>query len=199
MPWLVPTRRPPMSQPTRRRISDQINSLRDAKALPFHDVLDATMVERALAEEGVGFTKCIYTPFVTLCLFLSQTLDPDHSCHAAVARLIVWRAIDGRKTGSPETGSYCEARERLPLKVIIRLVRQNGGCCWRGSGALASACIMVSFPHRFRFGEVGRAMQPIETKGEGILNPLIIFGDGRHLPRRIEGPEGKEVPLTREP
>lgn len=58
---------------------------------------------------------------------------------------------------------------------------------------------MVSFPHRFRFGEVGRALQLIETKGEGILNPLIIFGDGRRQPPRIEGPEGKEVPLTREP
>ena len=34
---------------------------------------------------------------MTLCLFLSQVLDPDHSCRAAVARLIVWLAINGRK------------------------------------------------------------------------------------------------------
>lgn len=31
--------------------------------------------------------------------------------------------------------------------------------------------------HRFRFDEVGRALQLIETKEEGILKPLIIFGD----------------------
>ena len=45
---------------------------------------------------------------------------------------------------------------------------------------------MVSFPHRSRFGKVGRVLQLIETKGEGILNPLIIFGDGRvsHLESR---------------
>jgi hypothetical protein len=63
-----------------------------------------------------------------------------------------------------------------------------------------SLCLHHGFvPHRFRFGEVGRALQLIETKGEGILNPLIIFGDGRRQPPRIEGPKGKEVPLTREP
>ena len=58
-------------------------------------------------------------------MFLSQVLDPDHSCRAAVARLIVWLAINGRKPCSPETGTYCEARQRLPLGVVVRLVRQT--------------------------------------------------------------------------
>lgn len=31
--------------------------------------------------------------------------------------------------------------------------------------------------HRFRFDEVGRAMKLMETKEEGILKPLITFGD----------------------
>ena len=51
----------------------------------------------ALAEEGVTYNEGIYTPLVTLCVFLSQVLDPDHSCRAAVARLIVWLAINRRK------------------------------------------------------------------------------------------------------
>ena len=50
------------------------------------------MVNSALASAGVTFKERIYTPFVTLCMFLSQVLDPDHSCRAAVARLIVWLA-----------------------------------------------------------------------------------------------------------
>ena len=45
------------------------------------------MVEDALAAEGVKYNRSIYTPFVTLCTFLSQVLDPDHSCRAAVARV----------------------------------------------------------------------------------------------------------------
>jgi hypothetical protein len=81
------------------------------------------MVDDALAEEHVSFSERIYTPLVTLCVFLSQVLDPDHSCRAAVARLIVWMAVNGRKPCAPDTGSYCEARRRIPLGVVTRLVR----------------------------------------------------------------------------
>ena len=58
-------------------------------------------------------------------MFLSQVLDPDHSCRAAVARLIVWLAVNHRKPCAAETGSYSDARQRLPLAVIVELVRQT--------------------------------------------------------------------------
>jgi Transposase DDE domain len=74
---------------------------------------------------GVTFKERIYTPFVTLCMFLSQVLDPDHSCRAAVARLLVWLVVNHRKPCSPETNSYCDARQRLPLEVIVELVHQT--------------------------------------------------------------------------
>jgi hypothetical protein len=83
------------------------------------------MVEQALAAEGVEYNDSIFTPFLTLCTFLSQVLDPDHSCRAAVARVIVFLAITGRKPCSEHTGAYCDARRRLPLEVIVRLVRQT--------------------------------------------------------------------------
>jgi hypothetical protein len=114
-----------VSQPTRRWISEKVKSLRESNVLPFHDILDTDMVKSALAEEGVTFHSCTYTPLVTLCVFLSQVLDPDHSCRAAVARLIVWLAINRRKTCAPETNSYCDARQRLPLGVVVRLVHQT--------------------------------------------------------------------------
>ena len=37
----------------------------------------------------------IYTPAVTVWVFLSQCLSPDHSCREAVARLIAWRLSQG--------------------------------------------------------------------------------------------------------
>jgi hypothetical protein len=114
-----------VSQSTRRWISQKVQSLHESDVLPFHDILDAKMVEAALAAEGVTFHERISTPLVTTCLFLSQVLDPDHSCRAAVARLIVWLAINGRKPCAPETGSYCDARQRLPLGVVVRLVHQT--------------------------------------------------------------------------
>jgi hypothetical protein len=112
-------------QPTRQLISEQLNSFRESKSLPFRDVLDADMVNDALVAEGVKFHNCIYTPLTTLCLFLSQVLDPDHSCRAAVGRLIAWLAADDRDSSSPQTNTYCDARQRLPLGVITRLVRRT--------------------------------------------------------------------------
>ena len=103
----------------------KVQALAESNVLPFHDILDADMVRVALAEEGVTFNACIYTPLVTLSVFLSQVLDPDHSCRAAVARLIVWLAINRRKTCAAETNTYCEARQRLPLGVIVRLAHQT--------------------------------------------------------------------------
>ena len=114
-----------MSQSTRSWISKKVRALRESGVLPFHEILDAKAVEAALADEGVTFNERIYTPLVTTCVFLSQVLDPDHSCRAAVARLIVWMALDGRKPCAPETSSYCDARRRLPLAVVVRLARQT--------------------------------------------------------------------------
>ncbi len=114
-----------MSQATRRGISERVKSLRDSPILPFHEILDAGMVNRALLAEGVTFHQRIYTPLVTTCLFLSQVIDPDHSCRAAVARLIVWLAVNKRKPCAPDTASYCEARQRLPEGAIVRLVRET--------------------------------------------------------------------------
>jgi hypothetical protein len=114
-----------MSQATRRWISEKVKSLGDSQILPFHDILDAGMVNQALRAEGVSFHERIYTPLVTLSLFLSQVIDPDHSCRAAVARLIVWMAVNKRKPCQPDTSSYCEARLRLPERAIFRLVRET--------------------------------------------------------------------------
>jgi Transposase DDE domain len=113
-----------MAQATRRWISEKVKTLRDADALPFHEILDAEKVRSALAAAGVKFKDRIFTPFVTLCLFLSQVLDPDHSCRATVARLIVWMAVNGLKPCAADTTSYCDARQRLPLEVVVRLTRQ---------------------------------------------------------------------------
>jgi hypothetical protein len=114
-----------MPQATRRWISEKVKSIHQANALPFHEILDAEMVDAALRAAGVTFKQRIYTPFVTVCMFLSQVLDPDHSCRAAVARLIVWLVLTGREPCSPDTGSYSDARHRLPVEVIAELVRQT--------------------------------------------------------------------------
>jgi hypothetical protein len=115
-----------MYQGTRHRVAEEVDSLDQDQSLPFTEILDAGMVEEALAAEGVSYNRSIYTPFVTLCTFLSQVLDPDHSCRAAVARVLVWLAIHDRRPCSEQTGTYCDARARLPLGVVQYLVRRTG-------------------------------------------------------------------------
>jgi hypothetical protein len=65
------------------------------------------------AFEGVWKDR-IYTPLMTLWVFLTQVLSADHSCRGAVARLIAHRLSQGQSPCSPETGAYCQARKRLP-------------------------------------------------------------------------------------
>jgi len=88
-------------------------------------VLSGGIVEQALTAVGVVWNDGIYTPLVTLWVFLNQVLSADHSCRAAVARLIAHRVSQGQRPCSSETGAYCQARKRLPEKffsVVTRLV-----------------------------------------------------------------------------
>ena len=114
-----------MVQSTRRRVRDQINLLREQPQLAFHDLLEEQAVNDALEAEEVSFRACIFTPLITLWTFLSQILSQDHSCREAVARLIAFLVARGEEPCAPETNTYCDARQRLPLGVITRLVRKS--------------------------------------------------------------------------
>ena len=113
----------------RRRFHQQIRFVRrqflQDGELPFCDVLSVEIVQQALTASEVVWNDRIYTPMVTLWVFLSQVLSADHSCRAAVARLISHRMSRGLRSCSPETSAYCQARKRLPevfFSTICRLV-----------------------------------------------------------------------------
>ncbi|MCG8450267.1 MAG: IS4 family transposase, partial [Pirellulales bacterium] len=96
--------------------------------LPFTDVLSVELVSQALAAANVVWNERIYSPLVTLWVFLGQVLSQDHSCRAAVARLIAHRVSLGESACSAETGAYCQARKRLPEKFFSAVARQVGRC-----------------------------------------------------------------------
>ncbi len=114
-----------MSQSICRRIRDQINLLRDQPHLPFSDLLDADLVGEVLGEEGVHYRERIFSPLVTLWTFLTQVLSLDHCCRKAVACLIAYRTARGQDPCSADSGSYCKARQRLPIGVITGLVHRT--------------------------------------------------------------------------
>ena len=113
---------PKMGFSNQGRLRQQVRFLRrqylQDSALPFSDILTDDFIGQALAAvEGVWKDR-IYTPLITLWVFLSQVLSSDHSCRGAVARFIAHRLAQGQSPCSPETGAYCQARKRLPEKFF---------------------------------------------------------------------------------
>ena len=88
--------------------------------LPFTDVLSEESVSEALTAIEVRWNDRIYPPLVTLWVFLVQVLSADHSCRAAVARLIAHRISRKQGPCSSETGAYCQARKRLQRSFARR-------------------------------------------------------------------------------
>ena len=94
--------------------------------LPFSNVLSEESVAQALTAIGVCWLDRVYPPLVTLWVFLGQVLSADHSCRAAVARLIAHRISQGKRPCSSETSAYCQARKRLPEKFYSTVACQTG-------------------------------------------------------------------------
>jgi hypothetical protein len=72
----------------------------------------------------------VFSPVVTLWVFLGQALAADQSCRAAAARRVARRASRGQKPCGCKAGAYCQARERLPerfFSAVARLVGRNLG------------------------------------------------------------------------
>jgi hypothetical protein len=94
--------------------------------LPFSNVLSEGGIAQALTAIDVCWLDRIYSPLVTLWVFLGQVLSADHSCRAAVARLIAHRISQKESPCSAETGAYCQARKRLPEEFFSNVARQTG-------------------------------------------------------------------------
>lgn len=94
--------------------------------LYFAALLSQEVIVSALGAASSLWQGWIYTPEVTVWVFLSQCLSADHSCRDAVARLVAWRVAQGQAACSADTGAYCTAREDLPEEACLQLVRQTG-------------------------------------------------------------------------
>lgn len=85
-----------------------------------------------LAFNGQNRRSRSYTASSTFWLFLWQILNPGAACRSAVQRLIAENASvkankkGAQKTISQNTSAYCQARARLPLRLLLRLGRDLG-------------------------------------------------------------------------
>lgn len=126
--------------------------------LPFRELLPESIIQEALNAEKITYRKRLFDPFVTLWAFLSQVLDTDKTCHHALSRVIAWLATENDEIPSEDTSAYCQARKRLPEKLLQRLfstVAQNleqkvtTGNLWCGRHVLVIDGTSVSMPDTF--------------------------------------------------
>ena len=107
-----------------------LNSLRigtdDERKLFFASQLKEERVAELCKKLRYEYRKRIYSPAISLWMFLCQVIGDDHSCRKAVAKNNVRRGAAGQSSADPENGSYCSARARLPEKLFSELVREVG-------------------------------------------------------------------------
>ena len=74
------------------------------------------------------FRSRVFTPFVTLLIFIKQVLCPDKSCKQAITDFISEQSSKGNDIiPSANTGPYSKARQRLPETTVHDLVKETGG------------------------------------------------------------------------
>jgi putative transposase len=117
--------------PPRPRLSFEqaLASFLHDEGLPFAGVLPPHVVDQAFADAGVAYgatKKSVFTPALTLWAFLSQVLEEDKSCRAAVTRVLALRLTSGQASCSTDTAAYCRARAKLPAPVLQRLTVRAG-------------------------------------------------------------------------
>ena len=119
-----------MVQSTSPSTGGQAGAVRDQFAaqagLPFLEVLSASEVESSCRAHSHKWRSRVFTPWITLSMFLSQILSSDHSCEDALDRFQKYLKDCGLPPVSNNTASYCEARQRLPEEVVWELARRSG-------------------------------------------------------------------------
>jgi putative transposase len=103
-----------------------VAAVRRSRDLYFAALLPEEIILESFGSARWTWHGYVYTPAVTVWVFLSQCMSQDHSCREAVARLAAWLIAQGRNPCSPDTGAYCTAREELPEPVGRRLVSKIG-------------------------------------------------------------------------
>jgi hypothetical protein len=107
----------------------KVESLCQSGELLLPKLLDDQEIESLLRElcpdDTTSRRNRIFTIPVTLTLFVQQVLSKDCGCKAVIAMLNKQRKKDNLSEVSTNTTSYCEARMRLPLPLIVTLMRHT--------------------------------------------------------------------------
>lgn len=111
------------------------------QSLIFERFLPAAEVRQVCDDLEHKFRDRVYSPVITMWMFLGQTLSKDHSCREAIHRLNAWRVAHHKPKTDSDTNAYCKARQRLPEEVVKEIavrsgkkVQQNASGRWHWNG-----------------------------------------------------------------
>lgn len=113
-----------------RRFREQVRRFRtrfaQGGASALGSVLGQRELEAQLARHSARCRHRIYSPLITLGLFVDQVMSADHSCQDAVARGASARISQGEKPCALNNGPYCKARQRLSAALLTHLCAATG-------------------------------------------------------------------------
>jgi Transposase DDE domain len=150
--------------------------------LPVKELLPESMIKQAISELKIKYRKRLYDPIITLWAFLSQVLDTDKTCHNAVSKVIAHLAQEEVEIPSTDTSAYCQARARLPGKLLEKLLnysaqnleeRVTQENLWCGRNVLVIDGSTVSMPDTV---ENQKEYPQPSTQKEGCGFPIAKIG-----------------------
>jgi hypothetical protein len=81
----------------------------------------AALTKSLCLMQGKKSRRRTFTHEVTFWAFLAQVIDVDSSCRRALTRVQRLRQGAGLSSLSQNTAAYCQARGRLPIRMLVRI------------------------------------------------------------------------------
>ena len=94
-------------------------------------VIPQARLDQLVQREAGDYRERVYSPLVTLGLFVEQGLSSDQACQDAVGCGLSQRTSLGLAPSSLNTGAYCKARQRLPLGLIETVTQEVAAAAQR--------------------------------------------------------------------
>jgi hypothetical protein len=102
------------------------NNIEKTDSTAFYDLLNGPSLAGSFEHYQPEHRNRVYTPSVTLSMFLSQVLSKDCPCQKVVDDLLIKRMAQDLPAISSSTSADCQARKAISLDLIASLTQSIG-------------------------------------------------------------------------
>jgi hypothetical protein len=190
-----------------------VHALKEKGELQLSDVFSDEEIHGFCGQLNHKFRSRIFTPAITLGLFIRQVLSRDDACSTMTIQLNRIRKNKGLTPVSTDASAYCRARSRLPIELIDHLIDRtselvrdkiNWEWKWKGRDVFLVDGLVVAAPDT----EENQAAYPQpSSQQEGLGFPQVRIVTTTSLATgcvlnyntgTVEGKKTGEVSLFRE-